>query len=286
MATQGIVLTLFGRSDVGKDRAKDEDTFLVSDLNEAVPVRATASAMSYQVSGRGVLMVVSDGMGGGKAGGVASSLVVDALRRGMSTAQAISAEVALRLCVEDVNRQVFAAAQKNDLAGMGATLTAILFHCGNAYVAEIGDSRAYLLRGRRLTELTHDQSYVQRLIDAGVLTKEQAKVSEYKSAILQAIGLNPRIVVVMGRVSLRRKDRFLVCSDGLSGVLDNQMMLNIILGSPDLETACAKLIHTAVDHGSKDDITVVLAEVDGEGAPMISDTERLALETTKVFHPA
>ena len=285
MATQGIVLTLFGRSQVGKGRTA-EDSFVVADLADPSPLRALTSPLSYELNGRGVLMAVSDGMGGAKAGDVASSLTLGVLRESMSTVEAASADLALRACVEDANRKVFESAQAIDHAGMGATLTAILFHSLFAHIAEVGDSRAYLLRANRLIQLTRDQSYVQNLVDGGVLTAEQAKVSEYKNVILQAMGLYPHIAVAMRRIAVCRHDRFLVCSDGLSGVLDHQMILNLILNSADLQVACDNLIRKAVEHGSQDDITVVLGEVDGEAAPFITDAERLSLETSEVFHPA
>ena len=285
MTTPGILLSLFGRSEAGKGRTKNEDTFVVTDLTDASPIHAMVSHVSFTVAERGVLIAVSDGMGGARAGEVASALSLSALRIGMSTVEATSADEALRVSVEGANEEVFATAQATDRAGMGATLTAVLFHGIYAYIAEVGDSRAYLLRGNRIVQLTHDQSYVQELIDAGALTPQQAEASEHKNVIMQAMGLSPDIAVAMGRVSLRRNDRFLVCSDGLSGVLDDQMMLNLLLGCATLELACAKLTETAVELGSKDDITVILAEVGGDGAPVMTDPERLSLETATVYQP-
>jgi PPM family protein phosphatase len=285
MTEQGIVLTLFGRTVVGKKRTRDEDGFVISDLTVSSPIHAMTSAVSLKVNDRGILIAVSDGMGGAQAGDVASSMVLSALRRGMSTVQASSADVALRVSTEEANQQVFETAQATGRAGMGATLTAVLFHGVYAHIAEIGDSRAYLLRARRMVQLTHDQSYVQQLVDAGILTREQSEGSEHKNIILQAMGISANIVVALKRVSVRRHDRFLVCSDGLCGKLKDQEMLNVLLGSETLESACAKLIETAIEHGSEDDITVILAEVEGEGAPAITEPERLSLETSKVFDP-
>lgn len=286
MTTAGIVLTLFGQSVVGKTRTQNEDSFAISDLTGSSPIHATPAPASLQVGERGILIAVSDGMGGAQAGQVASSLVVGTLQQGMSTVQASSADVALRASVEKANQHVFNTAQATGRAGMGATLTAVLFHGVYAYIAEIGDSRAYLVRAKRMVQLTRDQSYVQQLIDAGALTREESETSEHKNVILQAMGLNPEIVVALNRISIRRLDRILVCSDGLSGKLKDQEMLNVILGSATLESACTKLIETAVEHGSEDDITVVLAEVNGEGAPAMTDPERLSLETSTVFAPA
>ncbi len=267
MSQQGIVLSLFGRSDQGKGRDKNEDTFLVSDFTESSPINAMISHMSMAVGPRGVLIAVSDGMGGARAGEVASSLAVQALQRGMSTVEANSADVALRVSVEEANQQVFENARATGREGMGATLTAVLFHAAYAYIAEIGDSRAYRLRGNSMVQLTHDQTYVRELIDAGALTERQAEASELKNVIMQAMGLGSDIVVAMSRVSVQKNDRFLVCSDGLSGAVNDDMMRALIVDSATLELACARLVETAVELGSEDDITVVVAEVGGEGAP-------------------
>jgi len=286
MTTQGIVLTLFGRTDVGKTRTKDEDAFVISDLATSARIHAMQSPVSLKVNDRGILIAVSDGMGGAQAGDVASTLVLSALRQGMSTVQASSADLALRVSVEGANQQVFDTAQATGRAGMGATLTAVLFHGVYAYIAEIGDSRAYLLRGGRIVQITHDQSYVQTLVDSGALTQEESETSELKNVILQAMGIKPTVAVALSRISIRRHDRFLVCSDGLSGKLKDQELRDGILDGATLQSACAKLVGMAVEHGAEDDITVILAEVDGEGAPGMSDAERLSLETSKVFNPA
>ncbi|MBI5535195.1 MAG: serine/threonine-protein phosphatase [Deltaproteobacteria bacterium] len=285
MTKQGIVLSLFGRSDVGTTRTNDEDSFVISDLSDSVPIHAMSSTVALRVNERGILVAVSDGMGGAHGGEVASSLVVGALHEGMSTVKASNAEAALRESVEAANLRVVETAQASGHEGMGATLTAVLFHGIYAYIAEIGDSRAYLLRSNRIVQLTRDQSYVQELIDSGSMTREQAEASDYKNVILQAMGLNPNISVPLNRISIRRHDRFLVCSDGLSGKLGDQEMMAIVLQSATLESACSALIALAVDHGSEDDITVVLAQVDGDGAPAMTEPERLSIETSKVFAP-
>jgi serine/threonine protein phosphatase PrpC len=199
--------------------------------------------------------------------------------------QASSADVALKVCVEAANQNVFDMAQATGRNGMGATLTALLFHGGDAYIAEVGDSRAYLVRGGRMVQLTRDQSYVQVLLDAGALTQEESETSKYKNIIVQAMGLKPNIQVVLNRISIRRRDRFLLCSDGLSGTLKYQEILDMLLGGTSLDLACSRLIETAVERGAQDDITVILAEVHGEGAPPVSEAERLSLESSKAFAP-
>jgi serine/threonine protein phosphatase PrpC len=277
MGMQGIVLTLFGRSDKGKGRTNNEDAFVLSELADSAPIRAMTSAVALQVQERGILVAVSDGMGGAQGGELASSAVVGALHDGMSKVKASNAEAALRATIEEANQHVVETAQASGHTGMGATLTAMLFHGIYAYVAEVGDSRAYLLRANRIVQLTRDQSYVQQLIDAGAMTPEQAETSEYKNVILQAMGLGD-VAVVLSRISLRRRDRFVVCSDGLSGSVKDQEMASIVHGSATPEVACAALVERAVANGGEDDITVVLVEVDGEGVLALTDAERLSIE--------
>jgi serine/threonine protein phosphatase PrpC len=262
--TPGTRLTVFGRTDVGKVRTHNEDAFVVSDLTASPSIHGMTSPVLLEAGDRGVLLAVSDGMGGQKAGEVASALALHALRQGMSAVTATSAEVALRACVERANKQVWTAASVPGRTGMGATLTAVLVHGANAYVAEIGDSRAYLLRSGRLVQLTRDQSYVQELMDKGALTREQADTCEYKNVILQAMGIKPDVVVALNRFPLRRHDQLLLCSDGLSGKLSDEEMQRVMLASASLEVACAQLIEMALERGGEDNVTVVLAEVDGE----------------------
>jgi serine/threonine protein phosphatase PrpC len=279
MTAQGTFVTVFAQTDLGKVRTNNEDAFVVSDLMGSAPIQAMSSPISLEVRDRGILLAVSDGMGGMQAGEVASALVLHALRLGMSTVNASSAEVALRASVEGANQQVWNTARETGRDGMGATLTAVLLYAGCAYIAEIGDSRAYVLRGQRLVQLTRDQSYVQSLLDSGALTRQQADTFEYKNVILQAMGLKPDVVVALNRLALRRHDRYLLCSDGLSGKVQDGEIQGVVLAASTLESACAKLIEMALDRGGDDNVTVVLAQVEGEGLPSSTDGEGMLLET-------
>ena len=166
---------------------------------------------------------------------------------------------------------------------MGATLTAVLIHGNRAYVAEVGDSRAYVLRGSLFVQLSHDQSAVQLLLDAGTLTREEAETFPYRNVILQAIGMKPSVVVALNRFTLRRGDRILLCSDGLSGPVKDDEMRSILTAAPTLDAACATLIDLANSRGGEDNITVVLAEMNGESLPELTGEERVSLETLTAF---
>jgi serine/threonine protein phosphatase PrpC len=147
---------------------------------------------------------------------------------------------------------------------MGATLTAVYLRGNAAYVAEVGDSRAYLIRAGGITQLTKDQSYVQTLVDAGDVTHEQAQESSQRNLILQAMGNQPKVVVALGRLELRNLDCLLLCSDGLTTKVSDDVMRDVILSSPDLSTARDRLVDLANERGGEDNTTVVLGGVSGD----------------------
>jgi protein phosphatase len=196
----------------------------------------------------------------------------------MRTINATSAEAALRASVERANRWVWKVARETGRGGMGATLTVVLFRDGYAYTAEVGDSRAYVLRGRRLIQLTRDQSYVQSLLDAGALTRRQADTFADRHVIMQAMGLKSRVVVVLNRLTLRQHDRYLLCSDGLSEKVPDREIERALLATTTPESACATLLEMALDRGGEDNVTVMLADVQG-GVPTLTDGEPLLLES-------
>jgi serine/threonine protein phosphatase PrpC len=274
MVTQSSQLTVFARSHVGRVRMNNEDSFVVADLTSAAPVQPMPSLVRLDVKGRGVLLAVSDGMGGVPAGEVASLGAIQALLEGMMKVEATSADVALRQCVEGASGRVWTASQAEAYAGMGATLTAVLFAGLYAFVAEVGDSRAYVLRGAKLVRLTHDQTLGQQLVDAGALTEQEADASGHRNIITQGMGLKPTVVVAMGRFPLRRGDRFLLCSDGLSGKVDDEELQRTLAMAATLEIIAGKLLAMALERGGEDNITLILAETSGEGVPQIADAER------------
>src|SRR6185437_7634114 len=129
---------------------------------------------TFDATERAVLLAVSDGMGGADAGEVASALVVESLRRAMTEAEGLDWNEATKQAVERANREVWSAARAPGRKGMGATVTAVCLQGDHAHIAEVGDSRAYLLRNARIRQVTRDQSFVQYLVDAGALKPEDA----------------------------------------------------------------------------------------------------------------
>ncbi len=277
-----VTLRVLGVTDVGRGRDGNEDAFVVADLMASAPSPEGCHVLA--VGPRGILLAVSDGVGGAAAGEVASALTLDVLRSGLATVSAESAEAALVACVEAANRAVFEAATARDRHGMGATVTAVLVFGVQAYVAEVGDSRAYLLRGSKLVQVTRDQSWVQLLFDNGVLTKAEAETHQQRNVILQAIGTKASVVVALSRFSLRGGDRLLVCSDGLTSKISDAELQSAISGAISFEGAARSLVDLANARGGEDNITLVLAEIGHRGVPVLDADEHVSLDTLRTFH--
>lgn len=263
-------LNVAGRTDVGRTRPHNEDAFVIIDLAE--PGRPWTGPVD--IAGHRVVLAVSDGMGGHEAGEVASAIVIDTLVKSLAAHATAPPDQALELAVREANQAVRAAATAQDKQGMGATLTAVLIDGDDAWIAEVGDSRAYLLRNGQLRQLTRDQSFVQMLVDAGAITPEEAKTSPRKNVILQAIGTQPTLTAAIARLLLRRGDRLLVCCDGLSNELADPE-LAAILAEPEPVAAAEHAIAAANEHGGHDNITAIIAHVDGDGIPAFAPGEHI-----------
>ena len=176
---------------------------------------------------RGSLFMVADGMGGAAAGELASAMAADLIYRHLATAWAADDDASperfayrMKEAVELANQQIYSYAREHpEVRGMGTTVTAAGINGDDLYLAQIGDSRAYLVRNGEAIQLTKDQSLMQRLVDAGELTEEEAEQSERRNIILQALGPDPRVKVDLTHQTLRRGDTLIICSDGLSGLV-------------------------------------------------------------------
>jgi serine/threonine protein phosphatase PrpC len=271
-----VNLEVCGQTDVGEVRLKNEDAFIVADLTGGA-LLGERQVGQFEIKERGVLLAVSDGLGGSQAGEVASALVVQSLRRSLAADSDEQPDALLEEATLRANREVWQAAHHPGQEKMGATLTALYIRAGVAHIAEVGDSRAYLLRGGTMRQVTRDQSYVQLLVDAGALSPEAARSSEQRNMILQAMGVGPTVNVGLGRLELRQRDCFILCSDGLTTKVDATEIRETILGSPGLDVACARLVGLANARGGEDNITVIVAGVSGDLPPLapresLSDT--------------
>lgn len=270
--TKPITARIFGRTDLGKTRDHNEDTFLIADLTrkDSTP---PAEEREYALGERGLLLVVADGMGGAAAGELASEMATATIYRHLSDAWLPDAEATgqrfafrLKEAVELANREIHDYAKSHpENRGMGTTATAVGILGDHLYVTQVGDSRAYLIRGRQAYQLTKDQSLMQRLVEAGELTEEEAAQSERRNIILQALGPDPKIKVDLTHQEIRRGDVLVLCSDGLSGQVKKEEIARSALDTRDLTAACERLIFMANERGGPDNITVVIARLDGDG---------------------
>jgi serine/threonine protein phosphatase PrpC len=284
--TEGVHVSVAAKSDIGRVRSNNEDAFLIADLTRGGRV-ADGTIGRLDVGDKGVLLVVSDGMGGEQAGEVASALVVEAFTRTLRAAPTYLPPAAqLKYAAAKAHLDVAAASRRRGREGMGATLTVVHVLGREAYVAEIGDSRAYLLRSGRICQLTRDQNVAQLLADAGALEPEEAKTSPMKNVLAQAVGQGSALQVALGKLALRDRDCLMLCSDGLTGALADEEIRDTILGSKNLDEACRELVDKANAHGGRDNVTVVLAGVAGD-LPSAVASERVSTtyEVLETFAP-
>jgi serine/threonine protein phosphatase PrpC len=277
-----IRVEVFGRTDVGRARDHNEDSFLVADLTTR---RASLQpeVRSHEIGRRGSLFMVADGMGGAAAGEVASEMATSTVFNHMVSEWANDQEVTeqrfayrLKEAVEIANQQIYEYARSHlEVRGMGTTTTAAGVFEGALYLTQIGDSRGYLIRQNQIEQITKDQSLMQRLVDAGELTEEEAAVSERRNIILQALGPDPHVKVDLTRQELRRGDTLVMCSDGLSGLVRKEEILATVTQATDLVSACKELIDLANGRGGPDNITCIIARFGGDGLPKPDGTEPL-----------
>ncbi len=272
MTTGPVHVSVFGKTDLGRTRDHNEDTFLVADLSTG-KASLLPEVRQHQIGPRGSLFMVADGMGGAAAGELASAMAADIIYRHLDTTwrqdRDTSAErfaYRMKQAVELANAELFEYAREHpEVRGMGTTVTAAGVHGSNLYLTQIGDSRAYLIRGGRASQLTRDQSLTQRLVDAGELTEEEAEISERRNIILQALGPDARVKVDLSLQSLRVGDTLVICSDGLSGLVKRDEIARVAAEQPDNAALCAALIDLANERGGPDNITVIAARFGGDG---------------------
>jgi serine/threonine protein phosphatase PrpC len=271
-----INLALYAQTDKGMVRSINEDNFLILDLSTGKSWTASEQEqkelLTYTQGYYGSLLAVSDGMGGALAGEVASRMAVDTVRDRMLQLQAhdryckIPFHERLRVSIEQANILIHGDSQTNPAhKGLGATFTAVATQGNQIFFAQVGDSRAYLIRKGKIFRITKDQSLVQQLIDAGQITEEEAETHSYRNVILQALGAHNNVNVEVNSLSLCQLDTLVICSDGLSGKIHNGEIEQVIQEASDFKSACQSLIDLANERGGEDNITVVIAQFSGTG---------------------
>jgi PPM family protein phosphatase len=273
----GLCVRYAGRSAVGLVREHNEDNFVIANLTSG-EVSPRETSLTDVVGEGGLLFAVCDGMGGAAAGEVASQMAVDvlqeAMRRGGFPRERDELARRLVAAVEEAGRRIFDSAQKErSRRGMGTTATVAVLVDKVLFIAEVGDSRAYMLRAGALKQLTKDQSLVNQLIEAGHLTEAEAEAFEHSNIILQALGTSETVQVDLTFVELRRGDRLMLCSDGLSGLVHVDTLRETLAGIDDPSECTATLVKFAEAGGGHDNITVVVTDFDGDALEPPRETD-------------
>lgn len=218
------------------------------------------------------LLAVADGMGGAAAGEVASKLAVQVLDESFtryvevmnagSSQPLVGIDKLTEKAVRLANRRVYAAANLNTgRRGMGTTLTSVAIHNTKAYLGHVGDSRAYLVRGNKIYQLTKDHSWVEEQLEKGLLTEEQARHHEWRNLITRALGTRPQVSPDIVEIEVHKGDIFVVSTDGLHGLVTPEEILAEVKRSSNRQSSVEYLISLANERGGPDNITLVIAEV-------------------------
>ncbi|HWA41327.1 MAG TPA: protein phosphatase 2C domain-containing protein [Gemmatimonadales bacterium] len=270
--TKPVRVSVFGKTDLGKTRDHNEDSFLVADLTTK-QASLLPEVRDHVVGPRGSLFMVADGMGGAAAGEVASAMATDLIYKHLTNEWGKDAEVSaqrfayrMKEAVEVANAGINGYTRDHpEVRGMGTTCTTAGVFGTDLYLCQIGDSRGYLVRDGKTMQITKDQSLMQRLVDAGELTEAEAETSERRNIILQALGPEPRVKVDLTHQPLRKGDLLVLCSDGLSGQVKRDEIGELAAKHPGLPELCSALIDLANERGGPDNITCIAARFDGEG---------------------
>ncbi len=246
----------FSHTDTGRVRTNNEDSIA---LDESCGVA-----------------VLADGMGGYAAGEVASGMACDFIKSELgrwlheASANASDGDVkrAMDICVDNANRAIFGAANSNPTyAGMGTTLVLAVFRSGRLLMGHIGDSRGYRLRDGQLQQITKDHSLLQEQIDAGILTPEQAQYAANKNLVTRALGVEDLVLMETHLHDIQSGDIYLMCSDGLSDMLRDQQIADVMSAHTSLPEMGEALVAAANEAGGRDNIAVVLVRAQGVAEP-------------------
>lgn len=248
-----MIFTFCAKSDPGRARDNNED------------------AVAFDEGVR--LAVLADGMGGYNAGEIASGMATAFIKSELSrwlaeagrSASIREIRRAMEICVDNANLSIFNAANSNPhYAGMGTTLVVGVFQDNRLLLGHIGDSRCYRYRGGELVQITKDHSLLQEQIDAGLLTPAQAALSANKNLVTRALGVEDGVLLELNEHHVEAGDLYLMCSDGLSDMVDDAIIARIVQGDETLEHRSELLVAAANENGGRDNITVMLVQVSAE----------------------
>lgn len=208
------------------------------------------------------LYLVADGMGGHTAGQVASELAVEAALQAIRTLEGASASLAekLRYAVASANRAIYTTARERpELAGMGTTLVCLLWGGGRAALGHVGDSRAYLVRGERIRQLTDDHSIVGELLRRNEISEDAAREHPHRHVLTRALGVRKAVEPDLAELTPQAGDLFVLCSDGLTGHVEDHEIAKAVTQETDLQEACERLVDLANGRGGEDNTTIIVA---------------------------
>ncbi len=281
-----LIVETHATSHIGRVRKGNEDNYLMLHISDSKtwtssqePDEFIIESQKFEIDDRGVILAVSDGMGGALAGEVASKLAVDTVCQCLLNEDLDKTISPDEFANSLVGKLYDATVYANHLIhqqgrsdpqynGMGATFTGIGITRESVDFVQVGDSRAYLIRNSKIYQITKDQSLVQQLIDARQISPEEAETHTLKNVILQALGAQNEIFPVPSRLIPRRNDVILLCSDGLSNKISDSDMQRIVVENFDsLELSAAELVRLANQHGGEDNITLILAKLSGDDLP-------------------
>ncbi|MBP7281359.1 MAG: serine/threonine-protein phosphatase [Leptospiraceae bacterium] len=248
----------FGKTDIGIIRENNEDNFLIMNIatGEEGDIKNPTSTED------GILLLVTDGMGGAVAGETASLIMVTESAKYMRANKTAIPEAAARECLLVSHDQCHRMIKLNPgLMGMGTVATVVVLKRNRLSISQIGDTRLYIYRNKTLLQITEDQNFVSELVRLGIITPEQAMIHPQRNAVTQAIGSIEPIIPVDYSENVQAGDKILLCSDGLNGMISDLEMQLLLESSNDLEVVIDNLIDAAKDSGGHDNITVILAEV-------------------------
>lgn len=277
--TSSAFIKVHGLSDIGKVRKLNEDKFSISNLD----TKDSLNSYQGEVTKEGCLMVVCDGSGGDGRGEIAAKLAIDIFLKEIFANEQKDINIGGRLisAANRANEIIWKCSNSNPaIAGMASTLTAALVLPPQVYILEVGDSRCYLVREGAIRQVTKDQSMVQILLDGGVITPDIAKNHPYRNIVLQSLGAKDSVVPVLTTLELAQKDRLLLCSDGLSKNLPEETMLEILLSSEDVVGTSQELIFAANELIADDNVTAIVAMVEGEAFAKAEASATLLLSET------
>ena len=278
-----LTVEIHATSHVGRVRRGNEDNYLLLNItrsrawtSEQADGEFVIESQTFEVDDNGIVLAVSDGMGGALAGEVASKMAVESVCEKLlneDVDETLTPEgYEYHLIAKLYNATLYAnylvhqqGRSDPQFQGMGATFTGMGLTPGGVDIIQVGDSRAYLIRNGKIYQITKDQSLVQQLIDAQQISPEEAETHTLKNVILQALGAQNEIYPVSARLEPSQNDVLLLCSDGLSNKGSAASMQRIVVENINgLEHACAELVKEANENGGEDNITVVLAKLTGD----------------------